>query len=174
MSSDDEEIIETSRRHGCEAPFRSTAEWAPRGRIDSGALHAQETLPERTIMSCCSADLALREAGDIDGAWRRASPRCVELRTVCRSETIRTGCSRWRKDAGCARSSRPVPTRRPGGGRTSSSQRRRLRRRRSFLEQEKKLLGERTVGYVMPRERSLDIETVSDLKDADISGVKDG
>jgi N-acylneuraminate cytidylyltransferase len=88
LSSDDEEIMETARRHGCDVPFRRPAELAT-DEADSMAvvMHAVETLAERyDYVVLLQPTSPLRASADIDGAiatcLRHMAPSCV---TVCRT-----------------------------------------------------------------------------------------
>jgi CMP-N,N'-diacetyllegionaminic acid synthase len=172
LSSDDDEIIDTARRCGCDAPFRRPDALASdeAGSIDV-ILHAIETLPEHyDYVALLQPTSPLREAIDIDGAvaacHHHDAPSCV---TLCRAEIN----PRWMFTMDADKRILPivggeVPTRRQVAGEVLALNGAVYVARRSFLLETKTFLGDRTVGYVMPRERSLDIDDEFDLKLADL------
>lgn len=171
LSSDDDEIIDTARRCGCDAPFRRPAALATdeAGSIDV-IVHAIETLPERyDYVALLQPTSPLRVAADIDGAvaacQHHNAPSCV---TLCCVEIN----PHWMFSMDADKRLLPivggaVPTRRQAAGEVLALNGAVYVARRSFLLETKTFLSDRTVGYVMPRERSLDIDDEFDLKLAD-------
>jgi N-acylneuraminate cytidylyltransferase len=172
LSSDDDEIIDTARRCGCEVPFRRPAALATdeAGSIDV-ILHAIEILPERyDYVALLQPTSPLRAASDIDGAiaacHHHDAPSCV---TLCRTETN----PRWMFTMDADTRLLPIiggeaPTRRQTAGEVLALNGAVYVARRSFLQEANTFLSDRTVGYVMPRERSLDIDDAFDLKLVDL------
>lgn len=167
LSSDDEEIIRVGREAGCEAPFVRPAELA---RDDTPGiepvLHALEMLPGYDYVVLLQPTSPLRTAGDID--------RCIELcrrldAPACVSVTEPDKSPYWMYSL--AEGERMVPLlARPEGfnrrqdlppayvlnGAVYVAQTDWLRRGRSFLSPE-------TVGCVMAKDHSLDIDTELDF-----------
>jgi CMP-N,N'-diacetyllegionaminic acid synthase len=167
LSSDDDAIIAAALGCGCEAPFRRPAELATDTASSMDVvLHALDQLPRHDLVVLLQPTSPLRTAADIDAALERcvaqSAPACVSVVEADQSPY-------WMYLLGNEGYLRPLIE-------TKSSFTRRqdlspvytlngavyvaecawLRRTRTFLH-------EATVAHVMPRDRSLDIDTPQDL-----------
>lgn len=168
LSSEDGEIISTARSWSCEVPFARPAELArdETPAIDA-VLHAVDLLPEKyDYVMLLQPTAPLRRAADIDGCLEACldhqAPACVTVAEVDQSPFWM-----YRLDA-----SRLVPL----------IEQQRLTYRRQdlqpvyilngavyvaqtpWLQQHRTFLTAATVAHIMPRERSLDVDTELDLK----------
>lgn len=168
LSSDDDEIIDTAKAWGCSAPFRRPAELAndTATSIDV-VLHALDQLPEYQYIVLLQPTSPLRTAADIDEAFALmlslGAPSCV---SVCEAEESPYWMFRLNRDKKLERLLREenVATRRQDlppvyvlNGAIYIAQVEWLRESKSFL-------GEGCVAYVMPKERSLDIDNLEDFE----------
>lgn len=171
LTSEDEEIISVAKQLGCDVPFVRPAELAQDATLGiDPVLHAITELPGYDVVVLLQPTSPLRITADIDG--------CIEL---CVSRDAKTCVSvteveqhpRWMYDL--AEDDRLVSL--ISDGRTYA-------RRQdlppafilngavyvadcAWLSAQRTFSGEGSVGYVMPRERSLDIDTEMDLKTCD-------
>lgn len=169
LSSDDEEIMAAAARHGCEIPFRRPADLAT-DEADSMAvvMHALGALETRyDYVVLLQPTSPLREARDIDAALRlcdtSGAPSCVSLSPSEKSPHWMFTLDARAKlhkfmTAGMAPSRRQdsVPLFALNGAVYVA--------RRGALETTRSFISEGTIGYVMPRERSLDIDDEFDLR----------
>lgn len=167
LSSDDDDIIRVAEAFGCEVPFRRPARLAADDTPGiAPVLHALGELDGFDYVVLLQPTSPLRTAADIDGAvWRCVSsdaPSCVSVVAVNKPP-------QWMYTLGEGRL-RPILS-------SGSPLRRRqdaapvyalngavyvadvddLRRTRSFVT-------DATVGYVMPPERSVDVDDELDLR----------
>jgi len=168
LSSDDAEIIEVAQAWGCEAPFLRPAELAQDETpgIDP-VLHALGLLPGYDWVVLLQTTSPLRTVADIDGCIEHCAanraPACV---TVAEAEQspywmytldsggtmqplIATGNSFARRQ--------DLPAVYALNGAVYMAECTWLREHKTFVTGE-------TLGFVMPRERSLDIDTELDLQ----------
>ena len=168
LSSDDEAIMSAARACGCEAPFRRPAELATATATTIDVLlHALDAVPGHDIVVLLQPTSPLRSAADIDAACERlaqsGAPACVSVCLVEQSPY-------WMYRLGDNQALLPVleaptnVTRRQDlpavytlNGAIYVAQTDWLRRTRTFLTRE-------TVAYVMPVERSIDIDTIDDFE----------
>jgi N-acylneuraminate cytidylyltransferase len=168
LSSDDEEIIRVAREWGCEVPFVRPAALAQDETpgIDP-VLHAMDQLPDYEIVVLLQTTSPLRNVSDIDG--------CIELcvnqgAKACVSVAEAEQSPYWMFTVGDAGAMQPlmqataVYARRQDlppayilNGAVYVAQRDWLRQHKTFVTDE-------TLGYVMPQNRSLDIDTELDLQ----------
>ncbi len=167
LSSEDEAIIATARACGCEVPFRRPAELASdaAATIDV-VMHALEALPGYDILLLLQPTSPLRTAEDIDAALERLvshnAAACVSVAEAEQSPY-------WMYLLDDSQMLRPVVdapaavTRRQDlpkvyvlNGAIYAADTCRLRSGRAFVTSD-------TVAYVMPPERSLDIDTAADF-----------
>lgn len=170
LSSDDPEIIEVARTHGCEAPFVRAASLAgdQTATLDV-VLDALERCPGYRWVVVLQPTSPLRTAGDIDGAIER----CVEAGApACVSVSPAQESPYWMyrlDDAG-----RLVPL---------LPDSRLVRRqdlppvyhlngavyvaRTDWLARVRAFINDETVGYEMPVDRSFDVDTERDFRLAD-------
>jgi CMP-N,N'-diacetyllegionaminic acid synthase len=168
VSTDDEGIAEASRAAGAEVPFARPAELATdtASSIDV-ILHALDAVPGFDLVVLLQPTSPLRNAADIDAAVERCvsadAPACVSVSLV---EEHPQWMYRLGNDSRLApvlpadsRASRrqDLPAVYSLNGAVYVARVDWLRRERSFLSPA-------TVGYVMPRERALDIDTESDFQ----------
>lgn len=169
LSSDDREIIEVALAHGCEAPFVRPAELAT-DQADSMSVvrHAIASLPERyDFLVLLQVTSPLRAAEDIDRAIElcqsSGAPACISICEPDKSpywmvamDGAQTITSLFPPDRIPDRRQDAPPVFAMNGavyvGRTE-----RLAAGEGFMTAG-------TVGYLMPKERSLDIDTEIDLK----------
>lgn len=172
VSSEDQEIIEVARSWGCEAPFVRPVELAQDDTpgVDP-VLHAIDALPGYELVVLLQATSPLRSAADIDGCLER----CAEGRAnACVSVTAAEESPYWMYTLGAGGRIQPLMdsklafTRRQElpqayllNGAVYVARCEWLRARRTFVTDE-------TLAFVMPRERSLDIDTELDLETLDI------
>lgn len=172
VSSDDAEIIEVARSWGCEAPFVRPAELS---RDESPGidpvLHALDMLPGYDWLVLLQTTSPLRSVADIDGCL----DRCVEaVANACVTVAPAEQSPYWMYSLGTdGRMQALLPTqvevaRRQDlppayllNGAVYVARCEWLRRHRTFVNEE-------TIGFVMPQERSLDIDTELDLQILDI------
>lgn len=168
LSSDDDAIMQAARDAGCEVPFRRDAALATDtvASIDV-VLDAVDRVPGFDIVVLLQPTSPLRTASDIDGALERmqavAAPSCVSVREA-QDHPYWT----YRIEAGGALGAfvpqATAVTRRQDlpaawclNGAVYAARVDWLRAHRGFV-------GSGTVGFEMPIERSLDIDTLHDLE----------
>ncbi|MGO4692881.1 acylneuraminate cytidylyltransferase family protein [Paenibacillus sp. 2TAB26] len=167
LSSDDPEIIEVAKSYGCEVPFirpkhlslDTTPGIAP-------VLHAIEKLPDYDYVVLLQPTSPLRLADDIDGCIERiietGAPACVSVAKVDKSPY-------WMYTLGennhmqLLIPQNDIPARRQDlsdvfmvNGAVYVAETRWLIKNKSFLK-------DNTVAFVMPKNRSHDIDTEDDL-----------
>ena len=172
VSSEDAEIIKSAVEWGGEAPFVRPEELA---RDDTPGiapvLHALETLPEKyDYVALLQPTSPLRAAKDISAALSLClaedAPACVSL---CAPEHgpwwmfSLDGRGRMRP----LLSKEAIPARRQDMAAVYALNGAVYVARVDWLRESKSFLTPETVGYVMPRERSLDIDTELDFKIAE-------
>jgi len=169
LSSEDQEIIARARSWGCEVPFLRPAELAQDETPGiEPVLHALKVLPERyDYLVLLQPTSPLRLAEDIDGCLetclRHRAPAGVTVAAVEQSPF-------WMYRLDSSHHLVPLidqkdrPTRRQDlpkiyilNGAVYVAQTAWLQEHRTFLTSE-------TVAHIMPRERSLDVDTEMDLK----------
>ena len=169
LSSDDPAIIEIALKAGCEVPFRRDPLLASdeASSIDV-VVDALQRVPGHDIVVLLQPTSPLRSASDIDEAIEllasSGAPACVSLRPADEHPywTFRLG------DGGqLARFAEPpatMPLRRqdlPAAWCLNGAV---YVARVDWFLRERSFLSPQTVGYVMPAERSLDIDTPADVE----------
>jgi N-acylneuraminate cytidylyltransferase len=172
LSSDDPEIIQAAILAGCEVPFLRPAGLASdEARSIDVVRHALEMLPEgHDLVVLLQPTSPLRSAEDIEAALelcvRHAAPACV---SVCAADKPPF----WMHGLDERLRLRPIL---PGYG--EASRRQDLPQafavngavyvaRTDWIRAQDSFVGPETIGYVMPRERSIDIDDELDLIIAD-------
>lgn len=171
LSSDDDEIMQVARSHGCEVPFRRPAELA--GDLASSAdvvAHALAQLPGHDHVLLLQPTSPLREAADIDAAFdlmqSHQAPACVSVCPVQESPY-------WMYRIEGGQQLRPLLPPASGAHRRQDLPPVYMLNGALYLagvdhfRQQRAFLGPGCAAYVMPRERSLDIDTAEDLALAD-------
>jgi N-acylneuraminate cytidylyltransferase len=177
LSSEDDEIIAVAREWGCEVPFKRPAELATDEAEGIGpVLHAVNALPGFEVIVILQPTSPLRTADDIDKCieqcvctdvpcvvsvtqidkspfWMYTLEGTNKLRPLLQSEDLAKRCA-----------GHPVYTL---NGAVYVARVDWLKKSRSFLTEE-------TVGLIMPKARSLDIDTESDFRVLDALISRDG
>ncbi len=168
LSSDDAEIIRVAQSWGCEAPFVRPAELAQDETPGiAPVLHAMEQLPEYDIVVLLQTTSPLRSVADIDGCIEQ----CITNRAnACVSVTPAEQSPYWMYTMGKSGAMQPlIQTDQVFARRQDLPQAYILNgavyvARCDWLRQSKTFLAAETLGFVMPAERSLDIDTELDLQ----------
>jgi CMP-N,N'-diacetyllegionaminic acid synthase len=168
LSSEDAEIMSIARTYGCEVPFTRPADLA---RDDTPGvmpvLHALEALPGYDIVVLLQTTSPMRTAADIDGCIEQlvesGAGACVSVTPAERSPYwMFTMDSRGimepllRADSRAHRR-QDLPSVYALNGAVYAAKCEWLLEHKTFVTPE-------TVGFVMPQERSLDIDTELDLR----------
>lgn len=168
LSSDDPEIMQTAAAHGCDVPYRRPHRLATDNAttIDV-ALHAADLLPGYDVLVILQPTSPLRTAEDIDGTLRglaaTRAPSCVSVTEPEKSPYWSYGLDQRGRlqplvDAQLARQRRQdLPTAYVLNGAVYAA-------RIPWLRQQRAFVGPGTVAHVMPHARSLDVDTLVDLK----------
>ncbi len=168
LSSDDEEIIETAKGFGCEAPFVRPAELAGDGAPSEEVLiHALDnTDGEFDYLVLLQPTSPLRRADDIDAcleACRRSgAPACVTVTPAEKSPYwmyALEGGNKMRPlltAPGPAYRRQDLPAAYALNGAVFVAEIPWFRARKTFVAPQ-------AIAHVMPRERSLDVDTALDL-----------
>jgi CMP-N,N'-diacetyllegionaminic acid synthase len=168
LSSDDDEIMRVAQEAGCEVPFRRPAHLATdEADAMSVVTHALTALEQNyDYVVLLQPTSPLRQIRDIDGAIAACHERRVSsCVSVCPTEknpywmfTIDgEGPLRPLMEGG------PMPSRRQAGGRIFALNGAIYVARRQTLEATGAFINADTIGYVMPRDRSLDIDDEFDF-----------
>jgi CMP-N-acetylneuraminic acid synthetase len=182
LSSDDEEIMEVARTWGCEVPFKRPAEFATDQASSMDVVrHALAALPGYEHVALLQPTSPLRTGADIDAAFdlmqSRQAPSCVSVSEVEQSPywMYRVGDNDQlvgliSPPEGVSRR-QDLPVVHALNGAIYLA-------RVDWLLAQGSFVGEGTVGYQMPRDRSIDIDTADDfqafrrqVEDAAITGA---
>ena len=169
LSSDDDEIIEVARRFGCEVPFRRPPQLASdEAGAMSVVMHALAALDQRHhYVVLLQPTSPLREAADIDGAiaacHESQAPSCVSLSPVEKNPGWMFTIDRDALLHPFLKTGE-MPLRRQDAGPIFALNGAVYVAQQSLLERTKDFITTGTIGYVMPRERSLDIDDEFDLQ----------
>lgn len=172
VSSDDDEIMAVASSWGGDVPFRRPAELA-RDETPGIApvLHAVNALPGYDLIVLLQPTSPLRQTQDIDACLeeleRRAAPSCV---SVCEAEChpylafqyLEDATLRGFVDDAAVRNMRRQDF--PAAWRLNGAV---YAARVPWLLDVRTFVATGTVGYRMPTERSLDVDTLEDLAAAD-------
>ena len=168
LSSDDEEIIKVARVWGCDVPFRRPTELASDSASSMDVvLHALKALPGYEYLVLLQPTSPLRTGGDIDAAFHlmleQGASSCV---SVCEADQSPYWMYQLDQDKRLSSllSALPGATRRQDlppvyvlNGAIYIAKVAQLIDSHTFIN-------DHTVAYVMPRERSLDIDTAEDFE----------
>lgn len=168
LSSDDDEIMDVAKTWGCEVPFRRPTELASDGASSMDVVaHAVEQLPGYDYLILLQPTSPLRNAADIDAAFalmqKQNASSCV---SVCEAGQSPYWMYRLQDDNRLVSLLPPLP---------GVSRRQDLPpvyvlngaiyiARIDWLLRKRSLLGEETVAYRMPEERSIDIDNAEDFE----------
>ncbi|MEK4406559.1 acylneuraminate cytidylyltransferase family protein [Sporosarcina sp. FSL K6-6792] len=167
LSSDDQEIIETAKTYGCEAPFVRPNNLAKDSTLGiDPVLHALEGIPGYDYVVLLQPTSPLRLAKDIDGCIERLTETSSH---ACVSVTYPDSSPYWMytmnekgtlqpliKQKGISTRRQDLPMVYALNGAVYVAGIEWLKMRQSFLTEE-------TAAFVMPRERSYDIDTEEDF-----------
>lgn len=168
LSSDDDEIIAAAMAAGCEVPFRRPVHLATDVTASINVvLHALDQLPGYEYVVLLQPTSPLRTAADIDAAFglmiESGAPSCVSVCDVDQSPywmyKVAAGNKLERLLSGMDRVTRrqDLPPIYILNGAIYIANIDWLRVNKSFV-------GVETVAYLMPKERSLDIDTAQDFE----------
>ena len=171
VTTDDEEIAEIARAAGAEVPFLRPGDLATDGAPGiAPVMHALEMLPDATSLLLLQPTSPLRGTSDIEGL--------LAMVEATKSESVVSVCAVAEHPAWMfARSMEGRLT--PFLESPSAARRQDLEplyvlngamyyAQRDWLMSHRALTGSGTLGYVMPDDRSLDIDTPFDLRLAEI------
>ena len=167
LSSDDQEIISVAKKYGLEVPFLRPSKLA---QDDTNSmevtLHALQQCPEFDLIVLLQPTSPLRKVEDIDGAVRKmidsGAPACVSVTLPDKSPYWMFGIDQKERltslfpDKPLAANRQEHPLVYALNGAVFVANVKFLLEQRSFICPE-------TVGYVMPRSRSIDIDDEMDF-----------
>ena len=168
LSSDDDAIMAAARAYGCDVPFRRPAELATDSATSLDVvLHALDSLPGHDVVILLQPTSPLRTAADIDAACARfaatGAPSCVSVAPVQQSPYWMYRLAEnqllqpiLEPPSGVSRR-QDLPAVYALNGAIYIADAAWLRRSRTFVTRD-------TVAYVMPADRSLDIDTAADFE----------
>ena len=173
LSSDDDEIMDVATRYGCDVPFKRPAELASdTASVIDVVLHALDVLPsfgysEYDYVLLLQPTSPLRTEGHIDAAFNQLylhnAPSCVSLCEVSTSPYLMFSVSSGDRIApilpieGMSLRRQDLPPVYELNGAIYFSTPSALRAARSFTTSE-------TVGFIMPRNLSIDVDSSEDLQ----------
>jgi N-acylneuraminate cytidylyltransferase len=167
LSSDNQEIISVAKRYGLEAPFLRPSELAQDDTIPTEVIiHALKKCPGFDLIVVLQPTSPFRKAEDIDGAiWKvvdSGAPACVSVTLPDKSPYWMFGIDQKERltslfpDKPLAANRQEQPLVYALNGAVFVANVKFLLEQRSFICPE-------TVGYVMPRSRSIDIDDEMDF-----------
>lgn len=172
VSTEDEEIADIARAAGAQVPFLRPADIAGDHTPSIAAvMHAVELLPEYGRLLLLQPTSPLRTAQDIEGLFRMADETgAPSIVSVCPVEEHPAWMYR-RSEHGVLQSfiDGPVAARRQDLPSLYVLNGAMYLAQREWLLSGGALLGPETLGYVMPAERSIDIDTISDWRLAEMA-----
>ncbi len=168
LSSDDEKIMAVAEEHGCEIPFQRPAVLARDDTPSMDALlHALDQFPPYEFVVLLQPTSPLRTAADIDATITR----CYESDApVCVTVTETDKPPQWMYTLRGDKRLEPVldqeqiVTRRQDAPDTYVVNGSVYVARTGWLKTHQTFFTEETVGYTMPDERSVDVDTEFDLE----------
>lgn len=167
LSSEDDEIIAVAKEWGCEVPFKRPAELATDEAEGMGpVLHAVNALPGFDIIVILQPTSPLRTAEDIDTCIEQ----CVRTDVPCVVSVTQIDKSPlWMYTLEGANRLRPLLQNEDSAKRCANYPVYILNgavyvAHIDWLEKSRSFLTEETVGIIMPKSRSLDIDTESDFR----------
>lgn len=166
LSSDDEEIMSVAEEYGCEVPFRRPPELAQDDTPSMDALlHALEQVKPHDYVVLLQPTSPLRTAEDIDATI----DRCHRNGRACVSVTETDKPPQWMYTVGKDNRLEPVieekgsVTRRQDAPATFTINGAVYVACTEWLQKTEAFLTNGTVGYSMPKERSVDVDKNMDL-----------
>lgn len=168
LSSDDEEIMEVARMWGCDVPFKRPADLATDEATSMDVVrHALTALPGYDYVALLQPTSPLRTAADIDAAYdlmrTRQAPSCVSVSEVEQSPYWMYRVSENDRLVGLLSPLKGV-SRRQDLPVVYALNGAIYLARVDWLLAQGSFVGEGTIGYQMPRDRSIDIDTADDFQ----------
>jgi len=171
VSSEDHEIIEAAQSAGAEVPFIRPLELAKDETSgNEPILHALTQLPNYDYIVVLQVTSPLRLTSDIDACLtlclRRNAPACI---SVCESEVSPYWMfTMYDSDKLTPLLPDTIPTRRQDLPVTYVLNGAIYVAKSTWYMQKKSFISNETIGYIMPKERSLDIDTEFDFQLLDL------
>lgn len=167
LSSEDAEIIEVARNYGCEVPFVRPKDLAADDTpgVDP-ILHAIEQCPGYDYVILLQPTSPLRTAEDIDGCIESMLEREADF-GVSVTESEKSPCWMYTIESGKINpliKQNNIITRRQDLSKVYTLNGAVYVAKTMAFKKEKSFLSEKTVAYIMPAERSFDVDTELDLK----------
>ncbi|MDQ2924978.1 MAG: acylneuraminate cytidylyltransferase family protein [Acidobacteriota bacterium] len=174
VSSDNDEIIQVARELGCDVPFKRPSDLAldETPSIDP-VLHALTQLPGYDLVALLQPTSPMRTGDDIDGCLERliatGAPACITMREAIDHPFWTFRCDPRGRMQPFMTIAGGTPTRRQDLPHAFVANGAVYVAQVNWLMDSRDFETKATVGFEMPRERSLDIDTQSDLKAAEIA-----
>lgn len=167
VSTEDEEIATTAIKYGCEVPFMRPAELAQDDTPGMDpVLHAMQTISGYDYVVLLQPTSPLRTVADIDGCIEKCMDSAAN---ACVSVTLSEKTPYWMYHLQSDDTMKPVVetgnqiTRRQDAPEVYVLNGAVFVAQFDWLLQSRSFLAKETVGYIMPKERSLDIDTELDF-----------
>ena len=163
VSTDDEEIAEIAQKYGAEVPFLRPAELAQDDTPSMApVLHALEQLPKFEMILLLQPTSPLRTTTDIDGIFKmcqeRKAPAAV---SICESPKHPNWMFSCGNDGTLSPfTDNPIAMRRQDLDKIYTLNGSLYLAKTDWIQDNRSFLSPETVGYLMPPERSLDIDTM--------------
>ena len=163
VSTDDEEIAEIAQKYGAEVPFLRPAELAQDDTPSMApVLHALEQLPKFEMILLLQPTSPLRTTTDIDGIFNmcqeRKAPSAVSICESSKHPNWMFSCSNDGKLSPFT--DNPIAMRRQDLDKIYTLNGSLYLAKTDWIQDNRSFLSPETVGYLMPPERSLDIDTM--------------
>jgi CMP-N,N'-diacetyllegionaminic acid synthase len=163
VSTDDEEIAEIAQKYGAEVPFLRPAELAQDDTPSMPpVLHALEQLPKFEMILLLQPTSPLRTTTDIDGIFKmcqeRKAPAAVSICESSKHPNWMFSCSNDGKLSPFT--DNPIAMRRQDLDKIYTLNGSLYLAKTDWIQDNRSFLSPETVGYLMPPERSLDIDTM--------------
>ena len=163
VSTDDEEIAEIAQKYGAEVPFLRPAELAQDDTPSMApVLHALEQLPKFEMILLLQPTSPLRTTTDIDGIFKmcqeRKAPAAVSICESSKHPNWMFSCSNDGKLSPFT--DNPIAMRRQDLDKIYTLNGSLYLAKTDWIQDNRSFLSPETVGYLMPPERSLDIDTM--------------
>ncbi len=166
VSTEDEEIASVARELGADVPFIRPAELSADDTPGMApVLHAISQLPDYDWVFLLQPTSPLRSAEDIDGIWKFCQDRCAPAAvSVCEVKKH----PYWMYQCNPTQHLEPLITERPDVARRQdlpsaySLNGALYIARTDWLLEQRDFIGHETLGYIMPPERSVDLDTAQD------------
>ena len=171
VSTEDDEIADISRQWGAQIPFIRPAELAQDDTPGMApVLHALDHLTQFDAILLLQPTSPLRTTADIDACLLLAQTRQANaIVSVCEPES-HPGWMYTLDDNHCLKNLTGVPlcTRRQDLPRVYALNGALYFARTDWLRQHRSFISEDTMGFLMPKEKSIDIDTLFDWKMAEL------